>query len=80
MVYNTDTCPVLGSPDGGSVKVETNGAATTAFYTCDAGYALYGVTERTCQDNGTWSDAPPTCSKFGETILLVYSLKMALCL
>jgi hypothetical protein len=33
-----------------------------ATYSCDIGYAITGVTTRSCQANATWSDAAPTCS------------------
>ncbi|KAL4230224.1 Sushi [Mactra antiquata] len=55
------TCPELLTPDGGSVSIETNGAITIATYTCEAGYALYGDSVRTCQENNTWTSQPPTC-------------------
>jgi len=30
-------------------------------YSCDQGYTLYGVVERICQSNGTWTDSAPIC-------------------
>ena len=32
-----------------------------ATYTCDAGFVLVGDAMLTCQDDGMWSDIPPTC-------------------
>ena len=34
---------------------------STATYTCDLDYTLIGVTSRTCDSDGMWSDSPPTC-------------------
>ena len=49
----------------GDVTVKTNDAGTTsvAIYTCKAGATLNGVTLRTCQTDGTWTDNKPACSK-----------------
>ncbi len=35
----------------------------TATYTCDDGYNLIGVSDRTCQANGAWSLTAPTCDR-----------------
>lgn len=57
-------CPALENPDGGSVSIETNGAVTTASYTCAVNYALYGDSVRNCQrNNNTWTSDQPSCSK-----------------
>ena len=32
-----------------------------ARYSCDAGYALNGAAERTCQADGEWNGTEPTC-------------------
>lgn len=61
--YSVDTCPLPESPDGGSVEVETMGAVTSAYYTCEAGYALYGDSERLCLEDNSWEGQAPTCSK-----------------
>ena len=60
--------------DCGSLTV-TNGMVDTpsgttfmniATYTCDDGYGLMGDMTRTCQSDGTWSLASPTCR--GESV------------
>ena len=61
------TCPLVdchtpppidhGSP---SAPVTTYGA--TASYTCSPNYVLSGASQRTCQADGTWSGAAPTCT------------------
>ncbi len=35
----------------------------TATYTCDHGYTLNRVSDRTCQANGAWSLTAPTCDR-----------------
>ncbi len=44
--------------------VDTSSGTTfmnTANYTCDPGYMLVGNMMRTCQSDGAWSPAAPTC-------------------
>ena len=54
--------------------VDTTGGTNykcTAVYTCSTGYVLNGVTTRTCQVNGNWSETEPICdSKWNR--LLIY--------
>ena len=35
----------------------------TATYTCDDGYNLNGVSDRTCRANGSWDLTAPTCDR-----------------
>ena len=36
-----------------------------AVYSCNLGYSLNGVTERSCQTDGSgWSDSDPSCGKW----------------
>ena len=56
----TPTNPINGMvtlPSGLSI----GSAGTLAVYSCDFGYALNGSSTRTCQSDGTWSGAAPTC-------------------
>ncbi|XP_019624285.1 PREDICTED: CUB and sushi domain-containing protein 1-like [Branchiostoma belcheri] len=39
----------------------------TVRYTCMAGYHLFGTADITCQSNGTWTDATPTCEVTSAT-------------
>ncbi|KAK6627548.1 hypothetical protein RUM44_010026 [Polyplax serrata] len=34
---------------------------TTATYTCDSGYELFGASQRTCSSDGTWTGELPFC-------------------
>ncbi len=50
-------------------QVSTTSGTTfmrTATYTCNTGYTQDGPFIRTCQANGVWSGAAPTCN--GEII------------
>lgn len=55
------SCPLLSDPVQGIVSVTTNGAVTTAKYTCSSNKTLTGSDTRICQSNGTWSGTPPSC-------------------
>ena len=51
-------CLSPDSPEYGSV--DDNG--TVAIYTCNAGFSLNGIAQRTCKDDGTgWSNNSPIC-------------------
>ena len=36
-----------------------------AFYSCQPGFELTGVSLRTCDDDGVWTDAEPVCTQIG---------------
>jgi CUB/sushi domain-containing protein len=55
-------CPALAGPAGGSVVASTLTFGATATYACSSGYTIAGVATRTCQPDGTWSNAAPTCT------------------
>ena len=44
--------------------VQTDGAVTSAIYTCAEDYSLYGKAIRTCLSDNTWEFEIPACSKF----------------
>ena len=54
-------CGPLGNPVYGQVIFSSTTLGSTAEYSCNQGFLLSGVTIRTCQTNGLWSDAPPLC-------------------
>jgi len=56
-------CGALTSPANGSVSASPTTYGSTATYTCQTGYGLVGTSPRTCQADGTWSDAAPVCSQ-----------------
>jgi hypothetical protein len=55
-------CPALDNPAGGSVAALGLTTGSVATYMCNLGMTLKGATTRTCQADGTWSDAAPSCS------------------
>ena len=56
-------CPILTDPANGMVTWTGLTPGSTATYTCDEGFELNGVQNRTCQSDGAWSDVPPTCDR-----------------
>jgi len=61
--------------DCGTVPTIANGAVShaegteynaTVTYSCDIGYLIDGVVNRTCQANGNWTDVEPTCPPIGK--------------
>ena len=52
--YSPDTTPRL--------------EGTVATHSCDVGYGLSGVTERTCQSDRTWSGESITCEGEHNTV------------
>ena len=54
-------CAVLVDPEHGKVVMTGNSVGNIAAYSCDDGYSLSGVDMVTCEDDGQWSDPPPTC-------------------
>jgi len=55
-------CGGLTDPGNGSVSASSTTYGSTADYTCNPGYGVSGTSPRTCQADGTWSGAAPTCS------------------
>ncbi len=55
-------CPALTDPANGSVSASTTTPGSTAVYSCDPGYNLSGSMTRTCQADGMWTVAAPTCT------------------
>ena len=63
-------CPPLEPPPNGGVDVAELIFESVARYTCDIGFQLSTGGDsfnRTCQENGEWSDASPVCE--GELLL-----------
>ena len=55
-------CGALVAPEDGFVSAPTTTYGSTATYSCSGAFKLLGSTSRTCQPDGTWSDASPTCA------------------
>ena len=54
-------CPVVNLLNGQVDTTANRFDGSTANYSCDTGFNLHGPSSRTCQENGTWSNLPPTC-------------------
>ena len=59
-------CTDLTAPNNGMIAYDTESmdarpVNTVATYICNPGYALTGDMTRTCQADGMWSGAAPTC-------------------
>ncbi|XP_019631236.1 PREDICTED: receptor-type tyrosine-protein phosphatase alpha-like [Branchiostoma belcheri] len=57
----TVQCPMLRAPEHGTVT-GGNAYQDVVVYECNVGYQLIGHSRRTCQADGTWSGANPTCT------------------
>ncbi|KAL4229790.1 hypothetical protein ACF0H5_010181 [Mactra antiquata] len=54
-------CDFLTNPNSGTLVLLSDGTVSTANYACATDYTLFGNSLRTCQSNGTWDGAAPTC-------------------
>lgn len=54
--------PDLTAPANGTVTRTMGVTGDVATYGCDGGYQLTGTATRTCQPDGAWSGAAPTCT------------------
>ena len=55
-------CGVPPPVDNGHFNVTATTFESTAEYCCNEGFTLSGSQSRTCQANGAWSGAAPTCA------------------
>ena len=56
------TCPTLSATDPLNVSVTDVYIGDIATYSCATGFEINGTYTRTCQNDGTWGDAEPTCT------------------
>ncbi|XP_049434450.1 sushi domain-containing protein 2 [Epinephelus fuscoguttatus] len=55
------SCGWLQTPRNGKKSGTHYLEGNTLSFTCSTGYTLYGSTERTCLDDGTWTGETPYC-------------------
>ncbi|XP_010731273.3 sushi domain-containing protein 2 isoform X2 [Larimichthys crocea] len=55
------SCGWLSTPMNGKKNGTHYLEGNTVSFTCNEGYILYGSTERTCLDDGTWTGEQPYC-------------------
>ncbi|KAI8500841.1 hypothetical protein Bbelb_216590, partial [Branchiostoma belcheri] len=58
-------CPTLTAPANGALSTTATSYQTVVNFTCNPGYVLNGITNTTCQADGTWSNPIPTCRANG---------------
>ena len=58
-------CGNVTDPDKGNVTYVATTYNETANYLCDTGYNIFGISTRTCQANGNWTDDAPSCNIVG---------------
>ena len=69
--YTAVDCGTPPSITNGSPGTPTTTTFTgTVTYSCNDGYALFGIATSTCQANETWS-SPPECR--GIIIIIMYT-------
>ena len=57
----TVLCSNLSSPANGYVTVEGTTEGSVANYSCEQGYRLLGMDQRTCLQNAQWSGTESLC-------------------
>lgn len=60
-IHTAVVCPALSNPANGVVSVIDLTFNSVATYTCNSGYVISGVQQRTCLETGEWSGQEPTC-------------------
>ena len=61
---DSDTnCNDPGTPTNGQHNLSSTTYNSVVTYTCDVGYTLKGLNNRTCQLNGNWSGSVPQCKR-----------------
>ena len=55
------TCVPLEHPADGLVEFNGISVGSSAVYYCNDGFILEGTEALVCQEDGRWSDIPPTC-------------------
>jgi len=56
------TCPTLSATSPLTVNAVAVNIGDIATYSCATGFEINGTNTRTCQNDGTWGDAEPTCT------------------
>lgn len=56
------SCGSLPNPRNGAVSVTGTVFGDVATYSCNGGYEVMGVINRTCDENGLWTGTEPVCA------------------
>ena len=65
-------CPILEAPADGQIDFSSSSVNSVAMYTCNSGFRLEGPDQRTCLQNGTWTDTDPTCTGKIQCFFLLF--------
>ena len=60
-IHTALSCGRLDAPENGKVVISGTTPGSITTYSCNPGFDLVGVSKRTCQNNGEWSDDEPFC-------------------
>ncbi len=64
LLKHTDvSCDPLMDIRSGKVVLTGTTVGSTATYSCNKGYVLFGEQTRTCQYSGQWSGEEPYCER-----------------
>ena len=61
--YIAVDCGDPPAPENGDVSADQTTLGNTATQSCNEGYILQGVEERTCLPSGEWSDEVAQCER-----------------
>lgn len=65
-------CGLLDHPQRGRVFLSGTTFGSRANYSCETNHKLVGPVRRVCEEDGVWSNTPPSCE--GTYICIVLSL------
>lgn len=65
-MFSERECEELRSPAVGTVTLTGRLFGDKATYSCELGYHVVGLRERTCQADGNWSGQAPVCKQNGK--------------
>jgi len=61
-------CGAPGIPTDGQVDTSDGTMFdATVIYSCDAGFIMNGVSQRTCKADQTWSNTQPSCDRISKS-------------
>ena len=74
------SCGLPDIPSNGGVDTSAGTSfGDIARYSCDTGYTLNGLAERTCQADGQWNGSVPTCESEIDTRVAINNCDYCTC-
>ena len=65
------SCGTLVDPTDGNVNVKGLEFGSTATYTCNSGFVLFGKGIRTCLESGVWNGQAPECRGEESPLIII---------